>query len=84
MKGNQGNLFSEAELFDFLRAREQEIRNEIDRFSSDYVLKVAFADLTEHLADKYRVEPVTLMLDQIHIGESGDTKHGMLPLFLIG
>ena len=59
---------------DFLRVREQKIGNEIDRFSSDYVLKVSLTDLTEHLADKYRIEPVTLMRDQILIGDSGDTK----------
>jgi len=67
-------LFRDVDLSDVLRAREEKLRLEIDEFGSDYLLKVSIEDLTSHLADKYRLEPIVLLRDQIYIAASGDSK----------
>jgi hypothetical protein len=67
-------LFKDAKLFDFLGKLGEQMRAEIDQYGSDYVLKVSLDDLTLYLTDKFKLEPVSLLRDQTHIGESGDTK----------
>lgn len=66
-------LFSEGDLSAILENQMTKLIAKIDGFGSDYVLKVSFDDLVAHLADDARVEPITLLKDQIHIGEHGDT-----------
>ena len=70
-------LYRSRQLSDYLREREDRVYAEIEGLKSDYVLKVSLDDLTEHLAGKYRIEPVVLLTDRIHIVGSGDTKMDM-------
>jgi hypothetical protein len=65
-------LFCEGDLSATLRAQVEKLRAEIDGFASDYILKVSFDDLTNHLADKFHMESISLLKDDIHIGDSGD------------
>ena len=66
-------LFSDGDLSATLQAQAAKLCAEIDAYPSDYVLKVSFDDLTNHLADKFHVEPISLLKDDIYIGDSGDT-----------
>jgi hypothetical protein len=66
-------LFCQGDLSATLQAQIANLCAEIDGFTSDYVLKVSFDDLTNHLMDKFHVEPISLLKDEIHIGDSGDT-----------
>ena len=70
---NNQPLFCDGNLSDSLRSQLAKINSEIEGFSSDYLMKVSLDDLTDHLADKFRVEPIFLVKDEIHIGENGDT-----------
>jgi hypothetical protein len=74
MSQDDDYLFKEGDLSDFLRQRTEQMQSEIYHFSSEYVLKVSLNDLGSHLVEKYRLEPIVLLHDQIHIAESGDTK----------
>jgi len=47
-------------------------------------LKVSFDDLANHLADKFHIEPISLLKDDIHIGDSGDTTVDMSHDFRYG
>lgn len=77
-------LFSEGDLSATLQAQTASLHAEIDGYSSDYVLKVSFDDLAKHLFDKYQIEPVTLLKDDIHIGDNGDTTVDMSHDFRYG
>jgi hypothetical protein len=77
-------LFSDGDLSATLQAQTASLQAEIDGFSSDYVLKVSFNDLAKHLFDKYQIEPVTLVKDDIHIGDNGDTTVDMSHDFRYG
>ncbi|MDQ6631630.1 MAG: hypothetical protein M3Y82_07710 [Verrucomicrobiota bacterium] len=84
-RGRENNLlFFEGDLSATLQAYVMNLRAEIDGFASDYVLKVSFDDLTKHLADKFQIEPISLLKDNIHIGESGDTSVDMSHNFSYG
>ena len=71
--GDNNLLFIQGDLSDTLRAQTMKLLAEIDGFSSDYILKASFDDLTNHLIDKFHVEPILLHKDDIHIGNNGDT-----------
>ncbi len=77
-------LFCEGDLSATLQAQVANLRAEIDGLASDYVLKISFEDLINHLVDKFRVEPISLMKDDIHIGSSGDTTVDMSHDFRYG
>jgi len=77
-------LFCEGDLSATLQAQLAKLRAEIDGFASDYILKVSFDDLANHLADKFHIEPISLLKDDIHIGDSGDTTVDMSHDFRYG
>jgi hypothetical protein len=77
-------LFCEGDLSATLQAQVAKLRAEIDGLTSDYVLKVSFNDLANHLVDKFHVEPISLLKDAIHIGDSGDTTVDMSRNFNYG
>ena len=84
--GSRANnlLFVEGDLSATLRAQVERLHTEIDGFASEYVLKVSFDDLAKHLVDKFHIEPISLLKDEIHIGESGDTTVDMSHDFRYG
>jgi len=73
MKRERQFLFSDEYLTDYLRKRQEQMLAEADGVTSDYLLKVSVDDFADHLADKYRVEPVVLS-DTPEIGEHGETQ----------
>jgi hypothetical protein len=77
-------LFSEGDLSATLQLQVEKLRTEIDGLASDYVLKVSFDDLTSHLTDKFHIEPISLLKDEIHVGNSGDTTVNMSHDFRYG
>jgi hypothetical protein len=84
-RGRDNNLlFVDGDLSATLQAQLTKLRAEIDAFTSDYILKVSFDDLTNHLVDKFHVEPVSLQKDAIHIGDNGDTTVDMSHNFNYG
>jgi hypothetical protein len=84
-RSNENNLlFFEGDLSATLQTQMTALHAEIDQFASDYILKVSFDDLTNHVADKFRIELISLLKDDIHIGSSGDTKVDMSNDFRYG
>jgi hypothetical protein len=73
MKRERQFLFSDEHLTDYLRKQQEQMLAEVNGLSSDYLLKVSVDDLADHLANKYRVEPVVLS-DTPEIGEHGETQ----------
>lgn len=72
-EGDQSRLFQAGDLLGFLRSQVEKAAAEIDNLDSDYVLNVSLDDLASHLADSYNIEPISLLRDQIHIGDNGHT-----------
>jgi hypothetical protein len=75
-------LFNEALLSDFLAQRCQDMRAEIDAFGADYVLNASLEDLVAWLADKYRVEPITLA-ETPEIAEPRDTETNSVEILFV-
>jgi hypothetical protein len=63
-------IFSEQDFFSVVAQTEANIRQTIDRENDDYILNVNQAQYTAHLADKYRMESITLLSDQVYATES--------------
>jgi hypothetical protein len=74
MSTEEGILFRDADLGGYLRERDASMQAAVDRLESEYVLKVSLDDLTEHLTQKHRLEPVVLHIDQACLNTSDDTK----------
>jgi hypothetical protein len=66
-------LFTGGDLSAVLHEQIAKLQWEIDGFTSDYILKVNLDDLADHLTGKYHIGPISLQVDNIHIGNSGDT-----------
>jgi len=67
-------LFAAGPLSEYLEQRRQRLFEEIKQQSSDYILKVVVQDFADHLVNKYEIEPATILTEQIHVGDHGETQ----------
>lgn len=66
-------LFNDGELQDVLRQREGKMYQEIEGYERNYILNVSVDDLCNYLQQKYRMEPIKLLTDNI-VADTGETK----------
>lgn len=64
---NRNNLFSDGELSIFLREKVNQAKAEIKNKSSDYILNVDIQAYSNYLVEKYSIEPLTLLEDEITV-----------------
>lgn len=67
------HLFDEGELRDVLRQREAKMYQEIDSYDRNYILNASVDDLCNYLEQRYRMEPLKLLTDNIET-DIGETK----------
>jgi hypothetical protein len=67
------HLFDEGELQDVLRQREAKMYQEIEGYERNYILNASVDDLCNYLEQKYRMEPINLLTDNIE-ADTGDAK----------
>lgn len=70
-------LFMKADLFDFLRKRQQEALHNVNSISEDQVLSIPEEDLVLSVLDKYRLEPLKLKVEEGTVeSDSMNMPHG--------
>jgi hypothetical protein len=74
MAGESKTLFQEAHLSSILQNEVDKIKQELDGFSSDYMLKANIDDLTNHLVEKHTLFPIVLDDENICTTEPKDTQ----------
>lgn len=67
MGRNDGFLFGDRLLRDYVLRRAQELTAEIDGFSEDYVLSTPTQELTDYLVHKYSIDPLVLREEEIEV-----------------
>ena len=67
------HLFDEGELQDVLRQREAKMYQEIEGYERGYILNATVDDLANYLEQKYRLEPIKLLTDNI-VADTGEAK----------
>lgn len=68
-------LFSEQDFYHLVRQKESTIQQKIDSEKDDYLLNVNQVEYINHLVETYKLEPVSLMVDQVYATE----KEEMIP-----
>ncbi len=67
------SLFSEGDLYATLRNQETKVAEEVERYDGNKLLNTPVEDLCAYFEEKFRVEPLTLLEDQIST-DQGETK----------
>lgn len=70
---SKGYLFSTYDLGQSLRDTVEKMRREIEGMDGNRLLNTAPADLAQHFADKFRIEPIRLLRDEWH-ADTQETK----------
>jgi hypothetical protein len=65
-------LFNGSEMYAVIQHQEKQMIAAIDALASDYIVQVSADDLSDHLADKYRLDTPVLRMDEIHIATHGE------------
>jgi len=66
------HLFAGGTLQDFLAARQEELRREVEAFDRNYLLNVGETQLCDHLVSKYTLEAPTLRADEIVVEDESE------------
>lgn len=70
--GNGDILFHGRELRSAIENQESKMRSEIEGYEKNYILSVSVEDLCGHLEEKYKINPIVLLKDNIYVKQHGD------------